>query len=361
MPVSERAERVDDAEGGPRGATGGVESAQSVGAALDFSAIEAGESQSDQESAPERGPDGTDGMATAPETILDTDGVPRGQPVVDALVRLLAMEQLDVDLYRGESPALSPTRVFGGQVAAQALTAAGRTVPEDRRVHSLHAYFIRPGDPRKPIIYKVDRTRDGHSFTTRRVVAQQRGRAIFAMSASFQIDEPGVDHADEMPVVPPPETLATYAERIAPIRDRIMVWGRVPRPFDIRYVDDPPWVSRLSGPRPGARNRVWFRTDGVLPDDDLLHVCILAYVSDLTLLNSVLATHALSTESDRLQLASLDHAMWFHRPIRVDDWVLYDTHSPSASGARGLATGHFFAADGRMLATVVQEGLVRLR
>ncbi len=139
------------------------------------------------------------------------------------------------------------------------------------------------------------------------------------------------------------------------------MWGRIPRPFDIRYVDDPPWVSRLSGPQPQANNKMWFRADGVLPDDELLHVCVLAYLSDLTLLYSVLATHALSAEFDRLQMASLDHAMWFHRPFRVDEWVLYDVSSPSASGARGLGTGHFFDQQGRLLATVVQEGLVRLR
>ena len=302
------------------------------------------------------------GMAASGEPpTLDIDGVPRGQAVVDDLVKLLDLEQLEDDLYRGYSPEISPSRVFGGQVAAQALIAAGRTVPSDRRVHSLHAYFIRPGSPKNPIVYQVDEAKDGMSFTTRRVVAIQHGKPIFAMSASFQIDEPGVDHADPMPVVPPPESLPTYAERIAPIKERIAVWGRIPRPFDVRYVDDPPWESRLTGPRTEAHNRVWFRTDGVLPDDDLLHVCILAYLSDLTLLYSVLATHALSAEFDRIQLASLDHAMWFHRPFRVDEWVLYDTSSPSASGARGLGTGHFFSQDGRMIATAVQEGLVRLR
>lgn len=296
-----------------------------------------------------------------PGETLDIDGVPRGQSVVDALVRLLDLERLEDNLYRGVSPSVSPVRVFGGQVAAQALIAAGRTVPSERRVHSLHSYFLRPGSPHQPIVYQVDRVRDGVSFTTRRVVAIQNGKPIFTMSASFQIDEPGVDHADPMPSVPPPESLPTYAERIASIRERMAVWGQIPRPFDIRYVDDPPWQSRLSGPQVEAHNKVWFRADGVLPDDDLLHVCVLAYLSDLTLLYSVLATHALSMEFDRIQMASLDHAMWFHRPFRVDDWVLYDTSSPSASGARGLGTGHFFDREGRMLATVVQEGLVRLR
>jgi len=228
-------------------------------------------------------------------------------------------------------------------------------------VHSLHAYFLRPGNPRQPIVYQVDRARDGLSFTTRRVVAIQHGKPIFTMSASFQVDEPGVDHAESVPSVPPPESLPTYAERIAPFKESMAVWGHIPRPFDVRYVDDPPWESRLTGPQIGAHSRVWFRTDGVLPDDDLLHVCLLAYLSDLTLLYSVLKTHALSFEYDNIQAASLDHAMWFHRPFRIDDWLLYDTRSPSASGARGLGTGHFFAQDGRMLATVVQEGLVRLR
>jgi acyl-CoA thioesterase-2 len=298
---------------------------------------------------------------STPGLTLDIDGVPRGQAVVDGLVALLNLERLEDNLYRGISPEVSPARVFGGQVAAQALIAAGRTVPSERRVHSLHAYFLRPGSPTQPIVYQVDRVRDGMSFTTRRVVAIQHGKPIFTMSASFQVDEPGVDHAVPMPAVPSPEALASYAERIAPIKERMAVWGRIPRPFDIRYVDDPPWVSRLSGPQAQANNKMWFRADGVLPDDELLHVCVLAYLSDLTLLYSVLATHALSAEFDRLQMASLDHAMWFHRPFRVDDWVLYDVSSPSASGARGLGTGHFFDQQGRLLATVVQEGLVRLR
>jgi acyl-CoA thioesterase-2 len=296
-----------------------------------------------------------------PELQLDTDGVPRGQRVLDALVALLDLEPLEDNLFRGRSPEVSPVRVFGGQVAAQSLTAVGRTVPADRRVHSLHGYFIRPGDPKVPIIYEVDRTRDGTSFTTRRVVAIQHGAPIFAMSASFQVEEQGVDHAVPMPAVPAPETLTGYADRMAPVREYLSVWGTMPRPFDVRYITDPPWSSRSTGPHPGAHSQVWFRADGTLPDDPLLQVCLLAYLSDLTLLNSVLINHGLAAGIDRLQLASLDHAMWFHRPFRVDDWVLYDTESPSASGARGLGTGHFFAADGRMLATVVQEGLVRLR
>ena len=272
---------------------------------------------------------------------LDGDGDAAGVSAVDGLVGLLDLEQLEDNLYRGASPAASPVRVFGGQVAAQALIAAGRTVPSERRVHSLHAYFLRPGNPRNPIIYQVDRARDGASFTTRRVVAIQHGQPIFTMSASFQIDEPGVDHADPMPNAPPPESLPTYAERIAAMGDRISAWGPIPPLFDIRYVDDPPWQSRLTEPQSGVHNKVWFRADAVLPEDDLLHVCILAYLSDLTLFFSVLATHALSAEIERIQTASLDHAMWFHRPFRTDEWVLYDMSSPSASGARGLGIGYF--------------------
>jgi acyl-CoA thioesterase-2 len=249
--------------------------------------------------------------------------------------------------------------VFGGQVAGQALVAAGRTVDPARAIHSCHAYFLRPGDPSVPIIYEVDRIRDGRSFTTRRVVAIQHGQAIFTLSSSFQVDQPGVDHGDPMPAVPPPDTLPTFTERAAAASAPMAIFNRMPRPFDVRYVNDPPWQAGAE-PKANARNQVWFRSYAELPDDQLLHVCMLAYLSDLTLLDSILATHGLGGSWGSLKLASLDHAMWFHRPIRVDDWVLYDTHSPSASGSRGLASGHFFAAGGEMLATVVQEGLIRV-
>lgn len=295
------------------------------------------------------------------EKTADADGVPSGQHVLDALVSVLDLEPLEDNLFRGTSPAVSPQRVFGGQVAAQSLTAAGRTVPPERHVHSLHGYFIRPGDPKTPIIYEVERTRDGSSFTTRRVTAIQHGQPIFAMSASFQIDEPGMDHALPMPDVPPPDGLPGYAERLAPYRDQITVWSTLPRPFDVRYVTDTPWSARAGGPQPGAVTQVWFRADGIMPADPLLHTCLLAYMSDLTLLDSALINHGLAAGVDRIQVASLDHALWFHRPVVMDDWVLYETSSPSASGARGLCTGHFFNARGDMLATVVQEGLLRLR
>ncbi|WHT17770.1 acyl-CoA thioesterase II [Crossiella sp. CA-258035] len=302
-------------------------------------------------------PTGAQGAQPAP---LALDGVPHGQPILDRLVALLDLEKIEENIFRGVSPSISPTRVFGGQVAGQALVAAGRTVPSERKVHSLHAYFIRGGDPRVPIVYEVDRIRDGRSFTTRRVVAVQHGKAIFSLSASFQVVEEGLEHATEMPKVAAPETLPTYAERTAPYREQLKAWATMPRPIDVRYVTDPPWVSKDSGPREQANNQVWMRADGKLPDDDLLHVCLLAYCSDMTLLDGVLARHGLNWGSDGVIGASLDHAMWFHRPFRADEWLLYDCVSPSASGGRGLATGRFFSADGQLVATVVQEGLMRL-
>lgn len=290
---------------------------------------------------------------------VDAHGIPCGQPVVDRLVGLLDLERIEEDIFRGVSPAESPVRVFGGQVAGQALVAAGRTVPADRPVHSLHAYFIRPGDPGVPIVYEVDRTRDGRSFTTRRVVAVQHGKPIFSLSASFQVVEEGIDHAEDMPDVPAPETLPTYGEQVDKLTSKLGDEILQPRPIDVRYVNDPPWVSREAGER-APRNQVWMRADGSLPDDDLLHVCMAAFASDLTLLDSVLSRHGVYWGLDEVSGASLDHAMWFHRRFRADEWLLYDCSSPSASGARGLANGRFFSRDGQLVATVVQEGLLRV-
>ncbi|HKS48604.1 MAG TPA: acyl-CoA thioesterase II [Amycolatopsis sp.] len=289
---------------------------------------------------------------------LDVAGGAGGQAVLDRLVALLDLERIEENIFRGVSPAHSTVRVFGGQVAGQALVAAGRTVPAERKVHSLHAYFIRGGDPSIPIVYEVDRIRDGRSFTTRRVVAIQHGKAIFSLSASFQVSEAGIEHADEMPEVPAPDTLPTIAERTRDFPN-LGAFRRMPRPIDIRYVNDPPWATRGSG-QGGARNRVWMRADGKLPDEELLHVCVLTYASDMTLLDSPLARHGVYWDLDKVVGASLDHALWFHRPFRADDWFLYDTASPSASGSRGMATGRFFSADGRLIATVVQEGLLRV-
>lgn len=282
----------------------------------------------------------------------------RGQPVLDRLVALLDLERIEENIFRGVSPSHSTVRVFGGQVAGQALVAAGRTVPSERKVHSLHAYFIRPGDPSIPIVYEVDRIRDGRSFTTRRVVAVQRGKAIFALSASFQQTEPGVDHGEAMPDVPPPDDLPSRLDSIKKIADKLGPMATMPRPIDIRYVTSPPWELRGKGTE--GRNQVWMRADGTLPDDELLHVCVLTYASDMTLLDSILIRQGVYWGFDKVLGASLDHALWFHRPFRADEWFLYDSFSPSASGARGLATGRLFAQDGTLIATVVQEGLLRI-
>ncbi|OLF04894.1 acyl-CoA thioesterase II [Actinophytocola xinjiangensis] len=293
------------------------------------------------------------------ERLGGTPEVATGQPVVDHLVALLDLERIEENIFRGVSPAESPVRVFGGQVAGQALVAAGRTVPPERKVHSLHAYFIRPGDPSIPIVYEVDRIRDGRSFTTRRVVAVQRGKAIFSLSASFHVPEAGLDHADGMPDVPDPESLPNRAWSMAELVDKLGAMATLPRPIDIRYVTEPPWKARERGDLEGG-NQVWMRADGTLPDDELLHVCVLTYASDMTLLDSILARHGIYWGYDNVVGASLDHALWFHRPFRADEWFLYDSVSPSASDARGLATGRFFARDGSLIATVVQEGLLRV-
>ena len=288
---------------------------------------------------------------------LAADGTARGQAVLDELVTLLDLEQLELNLFRGVSPPLSPTRVFGGQVAGQALVAAGRTVPVDRAVHSLHAYFIRPGDPRIPIVYETERVRDGRSFTTRRVLAIQRGEAIFALSASFQLHQEGLEHSEQASIadVPDPESLPDLGERVASGRGDGWL-SQIPRPIDVRFVEEPVWSSNRGAS--DAPMRVWMRADGQLPDDPLLHVCLLTYASDMTLLGSVIGRHDLT--SANVQMASLDHAMWFHRPFRADEWLLYTCYSPSASGSRGLATGRFTRRDGTLVATAVQEGLVRL-
>ncbi|MGR3934313.1 acyl-CoA thioesterase [Streptomyces sp. BRA346] len=288
---------------------------------------------------------------------------------LQSLLDLLDLERIEEDMFRGTSDAapLVP-RVFGGQVAAQALVAAGRTVPEDRPPHSLHAYFLRPGDPGAPIVYTVDRIRDGFSFTTRRVVAVQHGQPIFHLSASFQLHEEGLEHQEPMPDVPDPLSLPT-AEELLPRYEHLLAGpGVVDRMLqaraavDLRYVDAPPYGS-VGQPRE-PKSQVWFRTDGKLDgvaDDPLLHVCLATYVSDMTLLDSVLLAHGRGGWAvGDIVGASLDHAMWFHRPFRVDDWLLYDQESPSSSGGRGLAKGRIFTADGRLAVSVIQEGVMRV-
>ncbi len=252
------------------------------------------------------------------------------------LADILDLERIEVDIFRGRSPRGREQRVFGGQVAGQALVAAGRTVAEDRAVHSLHAYFIRPGDPEVPIVYTVERTRDGRSFSTRRVTAIQHGRPIFTLSASFHRPEAGLEHQVPMPEAPGPDELPATDDR--------------PRPIELRW----------AGTDRAQRGPVWIRARDHLPDDPLVHVCAVAYASDMTLLDSVLRPHYMEWDDRRMSGASLDHAMWFHGQFRADEWLLYAQESPAASGARGLAQGRIFRRDGRLVVSVVQEGLIRL-
>jgi acyl-CoA thioesterase-2 len=279
---------------------------------------------------------------------------------LERLVDLLDLETIEVDIFRGKQPNESLQRVFGGQVAGQALVAAGRTVEADRPVHSLHAYFLRPGDPAVPIVFEVDRIRDGRSFTTRRVVAVQHGRAIFHLSASFQVLEKGLEHQRAMPEVPRPETLPTLQQRMHDFSSELDGWFSRPRPIDIRYVTDPPRILREQPGPKEARSQVWMRADGTLPDDPLLHVCAVTFASDMTLLDSTLLTHGLAMGKDPVMLASLDHAMWFHQPFRADEWFLYSQDSPRTRGNRGLAHGEIYTHDGQLAVTVMQEGLMRV-
>ncbi|MFJ9583952.1 acyl-CoA thioesterase [Streptomyces acidicola] len=284
------------------------------------------------------------------------------QAPLQSLLDLLDLEQIEENIFRGQSrPGVVP-RVFGGQVAAQALVAAGRTVPEDCLAHSLHAYFLRIGDAGAPIVYTVDRMNDGRSFTTRRVVAVQHGQPIFALSASFQRYEEGLDHQAPMPPAPDPESLPAAEERLpaygldpAVVDKLLEARGAV----DLRYVDDPPY-GRYGRPRE-PRSQVWFRANGKLDDDPLLHVVLATYVSDMTLLDSILLAHGRGGWAvGDVVGASLDHAMWFHRPFRADEWLLYDQESPSSSGGRGLGQGRIYTQDGQLAITVIQEGVVRV-
>ncbi len=288
---------------------------------------------------------------------------PSGQtkPMQD-LIERLDLEKLEENLFRGSSPQNGWQRVFGGLVIAQALMAAQRCVDPDRIVHSLHAYFMRPGDPSIPIVYQVERIRDGSSFTTRRVVAIQHGKAIFSMSASFQVEEPGFDHQVKIPDVAAPEQLMGEAEFraafLAQAPDTVKkYWGRE-RPIEIRPTSLTHYLSREKL-EPEAH--IWVRASGLVPDDRHYQAAILAYLSDMTLLDTSLYAHGTSIFDPELQVASLDHAMWFHRPCRLDDWLLYTQDSPSAAGARGMTRGSIFTRDGRLVASVAQEGLIRKR
>lgn len=291
--------------------------------------------------------------------------------VLSELIHILRLERIEENIFRGQSQNLGWGRVFGGQVLGQALSAAEQTVPDDRSVHSLHGYFLRPGDAEKPIAFLVDPIRDGHSFTTRRVVAVQDGKAILTLAASFQIEEQGFDHqAAELPDVPPPEDLVpeqelarrTLAKLPPAMLDKIPALTRerfvAERPIEIRPVN--PIDPLDPGTHPPVR-RVWFRANGALPDDRSIHQYLLAYASDFHLLGTALQPHGVTWLTPSVQVASIDHAMWFHRPFRFDDWLLYDLVAPSARGARGLAMGRWLTRDGLLVASTAQEGLVRDR
>ena len=280
---------------------------------------------------------------------------------IESLLRILDLEPLEHNLFRGRSPEDGWQRVFGGQVIGQALVAASRTVPTERKAHSLHAYFLRAGDPSIPIVYEVDRIRDGKSFVTRRVVAIQHGHAIFSMSASFQVEETGLDHQMPPPDVPPPESLMSeealkrqFMESAGESMRRY--WARE-RPIEIRPVSLHHYVGRE---KLDPVQHVWFRATGPLPDDSAIHKCVLAYASDMMLLDTSLYAHGRSLFDRDLQVASLDHALWFHRPFRADEWLLYTMDSPTASGSRGFNRGAIFTREGLHVASVAQEGLIRV-
>jgi acyl-CoA thioesterase-2 len=277
------------------------------------------------------------------------------------LLNLLELEQLEVNLFRGESRDIGAPQVFGGQVLGQALSAAAATI-EGRVVHSLHAYFLRRGDCNAPIVYQVDRSLDGHSFANRRVVAIQHGEQIFNMTASFQVIESGFDHQAPMPQVAGPEGLPSTStpppELLARLPERVQRLFEQPRPFEFRLVEKVDFLN----PRPAAPQRhVWFRAVAALPADEMLHRRLLAYVSDFFLLDTATLPHGTSFLQPSLVLATIDHAVWFHRPLRVDDWLLYAMDSPSASGARGFVRASVYARDGRLVASAAQEGLLRVR
>lgn len=287
---------------------------------------------------------------------------PPAHQALEKLLRTLTLEPLEDNLFRGPRASEGWQRVYGGLVLGQAVVAAALTVDESRPIHSLHGYFLLAGDPEREIVYDVERTRDGGSFTTRRVRAIQHGRAIFAMSASFHKPEPGFEHQSEMPDVPPPETLPSVRQLFdaatTAIPESMRAYWQRERPIDVRIVDASRYMSRE--PRP-PRQSIWLKSNGPLGDNPYIHQAILAYASDFTLLDTALVAHGKLLFDADIQLASLDHAMWFHRPFRADDWLLYTQDSPSAAGARAYCRGAVFDRGGRLVASTVQEGLMRPR
>jgi len=277
------------------------------------------------------------------------------------LIERLALEEIDTDVYRGQNEPGRPGRLFGGQVAAQALVAACRTVGDGLRAHSLHGYFLRPGDPEHPVLYTVDRIRDGRSFTTRRVVALQRGHAIFNTSMSFQIEEEGYEHQAPMPPdAPDPESLPSTRERMEKMADKLPEIAKKfmtgPRAIDMRHTNPPTFLGGSASEGP---NHAWFRVCEKIGDEPLEHQALLTYITDMSLLDNIVRPHGRDGDRGPLMVASLDHAVWFHRPVRVDEWLLYYTDSPVANGARGFARGMIFTREGVLVASVAQEGLMR--
>jgi acyl-CoA thioesterase-2 len=279
------------------------------------------------------------------------------------LLGLLDLEASDHDSFTGRSPAIGWKRVFGGQVVAQALVAAARTVEESRPIHSLHGYFLRPGNPAIPIDYRVERFRDGKSFTTRGVLARQNGEIIFSMSASFHRPEPGLEHQFSMPAVPPPESLPPDEDLLRgqgrPISLSMQNYLTRDRPIELRPTDPDAYFDPQAG-RP-ARRDIWFKAKSRLPDDPVIHQSVFAYASDLTIVETALITHGRTLFDPNLMMASLDHAIWFHRPFRADEWLLYSQDAPSAAAARGYNRGLVFTREGKLVASVVQEALMRPR
>jgi acyl-CoA thioesterase-2 len=284
-------------------------------------------------------------------------------PELDALVTLLGLEKIEENLFRGQSQDPGWGTVFGGQVLGQAMSAAVQTTPRERAAHSLHAYFLRPGDVSKPILYEVDRIRDGGSFNTRRIVAIQSGQPIFNMAASFHKAEEGFEHQDTMPDVPPPEQVPTEQQRLMQVADRlpggVLERFTMRRAFELRPIDR---VDDLFHPSPVPPERaVWLKTKGPVPDDFALHEALLAYASDHAFIGTALLPHGVTFFSGEIQLASLDHVMWFHAPFRIDEWLLHVMESPRARGGRGLVRGRVFTRDGKLVASTAQEGMIRRR
>ena len=283
------------------------------------------------------------------------------QALADLLTRL-DLQEIEPDVFSGTSPEAGLVRVFGGLVVSQALMAVSRTVPE-RPPHSLHSYFLLPGDPTKPIRYEVERLRDGGSFSARRCVAKQDGRTIFALTASFHAVEDGLDYAPTIPDVPNPEALPDLAGLTAALGDKMPEGVRRylerERPIDLRIIDLKRFAARPAGTPPRTGQRIWMRAKGSLPNDPAIHRAVLAYLSDMTLLDVALVPHDSSVFDKKVQAASLDHAIWFHRPFRADEWMLYDEEAQSTQSARGLCRGRLFSASGALIATTMQEGLIR--